>query len=172
MQTHSIDSFTDKKRIINSYICCKKRDVYFVLKPVVSLKESQSYANWVFEYLKIWGWCIARGSTRYSNSHILKSSPSQILAFSLYHFLTISLRHRVHHRMLAPRVAPQNSLHPQVHAFKNAPFLYGFDHIEGTGGLVAAFVGAQQGRNRPLVHPDGQDYYFFQQLLHCTVILA
>ena len=61
------------------------------------------------------------------------------------------------HRVFAPWVAAQNALDGEVAAFNDAPFLDGSDSVVRAGGLVPAFVGAQQGRQQNLVEPDQQN---------------
>ena len=49
MYTHSINSFTDKKRIINLYICCKKRRWLFRAQTT-----TPSFVTFVFQNIYLY----------------------------------------------------------------------------------------------------------------------
>ncbi len=60
----------------------------------------------------------------------------------------------------------QDAPNGQPTSLENAPFLNGFHGIMRTGGLEPALARPQQGRQRDLVQPDGQDEYFPDDFFH------
>jgi hypothetical protein len=67
-------------------------------------------------------------------------------------------------------MAFENPSDAQPGAFENAPFQDGLQGIIGASGLEAA-LRTEQGRNRPLVKPDGEYENLFDEFVHVSVLL-
>lgn len=63
-------------------------------------------------------------------------------------------------------MATQDAFQRQPTALENAPFLDGLHGVMRTGGLEPALARPQQGRQRNLVQPNGQDEYFPDDFFH------